>query len=157
MNIRQATIDDARTIALLNQHVQQVHADQKSELYKQAELSDDLVMFYADRLQADNEVIYIAEDDAVAVGYVHTIVRERPENPFVHIRRDVVINAISVNPDYYGTGVADKLTQVVVDLAQEQGIKRIVLDVWDWNTRARRFYEKQGFTTFIHRMEMMLE
>lgn len=157
MNIRQATPDDASIIAQLNLHVQQVHADKKPDLYKQAVLSDDLIAFYEKRLRETTEVIYLAENDGQAVGYVHAIIRERPENFFAHIRRDIVVNEISVNPEYYGTGVADELMQIVIDLAHQHGINRIVLDVWDWNGRAKRFYEKQGFSTYNYRMELMLE
>lgn len=157
MNIRQASWEDARTIALLNQHVQQIHADIRPDLYKQAELSDELIAVYEDWLTDDKGVLYLAEDDGVAVGYIYVMIRKRPESLFTQIRHSILVDQMSVNPDYYGTGVADMLMQCVTDLAQENGIKRVTLDVLDWNIRARKFYEKQGFTTFKHSMEMMLE
>ena len=145
MNTRQATVDDARTIVLLNQHVQQLHAGALPQIFKPAHVSDEFVAFYVERLQSDNESIYLAEEDGQAVGYVHIKIRENPENFYAYARQDVVINEISINPEYYGSGIADQLTQIAVNIAHEHNIKRVILDVWDWNTRAKRFYEKQGF------------
>jgi len=157
MNIRKATVEDARILAQLNCHVQQVHADAEPTLYKPAEVTEAMIAHHIESMNDENGTTFIAEDDGKAVGYIHMVVRDRPENPFRHECRDVLVDAMSVNPEYYGTGVADKLMECAVSLARDYSIKRIILDVWDWNYRARRFYAKQGFRTFNHRMQLMLE
>ena len=157
MNVRHATSDDANTLAELNGHVQQVHVDALPHVFKPDIVDDELVALHTERLNRDDGRYWIAEDDDQVVGYINALVINRPENLFGYARYHILVDAMSVNPEYYGTGVADQLMQVVKDWASEEGIQRIVLDVWAFNERAKRFYEKQGFSTYNYRMELMLE
>ena len=157
MNIRQATIDDAKIIAELNTHVHQVHVDALPDIFKPPAVDDEMVALNIDRMRNEDSVTYIAEDEGQAIGYIYALVLHRPENPFSYERHTILVDAMSVNSDYYGTGVADMLMQSVKDFASEQGVKRIILDVWAFNGRAKRFYEKQGFTTYNYKMQWVLE
>lgn len=157
MNIRRATIDDAEVLAQLNLHVQGVHVKALPQIFKPLVVSDELIAWHRKLLSQDDSAIWIAEDNAQAIGYIYALVIERPENPFKYTRRVILVDAMSVNPDYYGTGVADQLMHAVKGFAKSERIARIILDVWSFNGRAKRFYEKQGFSTFNYRMELMLE
>ena len=157
MKIRKATVEDAKTIAELNMHVQRVHADALPEIFKPAVVDDEMIELNLERLADDEATTFIAEDEGIPVGYIYALVRHRPENPFSYARDFVHVDAMSVNPEYYGTGVADQLMQAVIDLARAHKTTRIILDVWDFNARAKRFYQKQGFSTFNHRMQLILE
>ena len=157
MKIRQATLDDAKIVAQLNTHVQGVHRDALPEIFKPVAIDDEFIALYAELIRKEDSRIFIAEDNGQAIGYINALVHHRPENPFSYERHYILVDAMSVNPDYYGTGVADMLMQSVKDFAIEQGMQKVVLDVWDFNGRAKRFYEKQGFTTYNHRMQLMLE
>jgi len=157
MNIRQATIDDAKTIAELNTHVQAVHRDALPDMFRPPLVDEDIIALYAERIDSEDAATYIAEDEGQPIGYLYAQVHHRPENPYSYERHYILVDAMSVNPDYYGTGAADMLMQSAKDFAQEHGMNKIVLDVWDFNRRAKRFYEKQGFTTYNHRMQLMLE
>lgn len=58
-----------------------------------------------------------------------------------------VLNEIYVAPAHRGTGIADKLLEVVLDVARGQSLPmdRVVLDVAPANARARAFYVRHGF------------
>lgn len=157
MNIRQATVEDAKIIAELNTHVQQVHVDALPSVFKSPVVDEGLIALYANWIRQDNATIFIAEDAGQPIGYIYALLHHRPENPFSYVRDYVLIDQMSVNPEYYGTGVANQLMQAVKDLARMQNVSRITLDVWDFKGRAKRFYEKQGFATFNYRMQLMLE
>lgn len=157
MNIRQATIDDAKVIAELNTHVQSVHRDALPNIFKPAIVDEEMIALNMERMSNEDAVTYIAEDDGQPIGYIYAQVHHRPQNPFSYERHYILVDAMSVNPEYYGTGAADMLMQAVKDFAHQQGMHKIVLDVWDFNGRAKRFYEKQGFTTYNHRMQLMLK
>lgn len=50
-------------------------------------------------------------------------------------------------PDVFGRGYGTEVTRLVIDYAFDQvGLHRLSLDVLDHNHRARRVYEKCGFT-----------
>jgi RimJ/RimL family protein N-acetyltransferase len=48
-------------------------------------------------------------------------------------------------PQFYGRGLGTEATRLAVDYAFEVGVHRIELEVYDFNPRARRVYEKVGF------------
>lgn len=55
------------------------------------------------------------------------------------------INTFWVTERYRGQGLADVLMDVAVDWAKREGFGRLSLHVWKDNSRAVRFYERQGF------------
>ncbi|WP_246530680.1 GNAT family N-acetyltransferase [Streptomyces bathyalis] len=54
--------------------------------------------------------------------------------------------AIYVRPDLLGTGLGRDLAGACLEGAARQGFTRVVLWVIEGNARARRFYERAGFT-----------
>lgn len=57
----------------------------------------------------------------------------------------VDLRSMWVHPDQRGTGAADTLVSCVKSWASEVGAKRVRLQVFDNNGRARRCYERAGF------------
>jgi ribosomal protein S18 acetylase RimI-like enzyme len=47
--------------------------------------------------------------------------------------------------EYHGAGVANELMNFAIAFAKENGYERMYLSVWEYNFRARGFYEKHGF------------
>jgi ribosomal protein S18 acetylase RimI-like enzyme len=47
--------------------------------------------------------------------------------------------------EFHGTGVANKLIDFAFDFARKSGFEIMYLSVWEYNFRARGFYEKHGF------------
>ncbi len=58
------------------------------------------------------------------------------------------IERIYVNQQMKGQGIGKSLIQKTVKLAKESGAKYIWLGVWEHNTEAIRFYEKNGFRRY---------
>lgn len=54
--------------------------------------------------------------------------------------------AIYVRPDMLGTGLGRALTTACMERTAQQGFTRLVLWTIEGNARARRFYERAGFT-----------
>ena len=57
----------------------------------------------------------------------------------------LVIHALGVAADYSGRGFAKQMVRYVIDMAKEQGIKAIRLDVLEGNLPAEKSYVKVGF------------
>ncbi|MBI5931031.1 MAG: GNAT family N-acetyltransferase [Chloroflexi bacterium] len=157
MIIRQATLDDARLLAALSTHVQQVHVEARPITFKPAEVTDELIQFYTDLLPQPDHYIFIVEGDGMAIGYVFVKWVNRPANPFINADHFLHVDQISVNPEARGKGYGKVLMSAVYDLAQQHNIKRITLDVWQFNTSAIEFYLNLGFNPFMQRMELFLE
>lgn len=57
----------------------------------------------------------------------------------------MVIHALGVHPRFGGRGLGAKMVQAAIDIAKEEGMKAIRLDVLKGNEPARRIYVKCGF------------
>lgn len=57
------------------------------------------------------------------------------------------LTTIYLLPEWWGRGRGRALLETCLDRARQRGFARVTLWVLDSNQRARRFYEKAGFTT----------
>ena len=157
LSIRQATIDDAQTIATLNMAVQQLHHQARPGDFKPPSDSADMVKHYQEILQSPNDRILIGEVDGQAVGYVYVRLFRFPENPFTYAVDAVYIDQMSVHHDHRGKGYGRQLVEAVIDLARREDISRVTLNVWLFNVEAIGFYEKLGFSAMSQAMELMVD
>ncbi len=51
--------------------------------------------------------------------------------------------------NYRGLGLGRKMFEKLLSFAREKGFKEIVLDTYQTNINAQRFYEKNGFVSFL--------
>jgi GNAT superfamily N-acetyltransferase len=80
--------------------------------------------------------ILVADRDGTIVG-VATCVRDGAT---------CELRSLYVVPDAWGTGVAKPLMDVALDAMRERGATDATLWVVEANARARRFYEREGWT-----------
>ncbi|MFC6881040.1 MULTISPECIES: GNAT family N-acetyltransferase [Actinomadura] len=76
--------------------------------------------------------------------------RHPPEGPLIG-RSRVELYSIYVAPDHWAAGVGRALMDRVVEECRKAGHDRLVLWVLTTNARARRFYDRAGFTEEGHR------
>ncbi|WP_251976988.1 GNAT family N-acetyltransferase [Salinicola avicenniae] len=63
-----------------------------------------------------------------------------------HLPFDAELQSICVLPSVRRRGVAARLLAWVLDQAERRGAERLLLELRESNTAARRLYERQGFT-----------
>jgi GNAT superfamily N-acetyltransferase len=85
------------------------------------------------------------DDSGEIVGFTHAGPR-RVASPPQYDPEGGEVYAIYVHPDAWGTGAGRALMQAAVDRLATVGRRDICLWVLDDNPRARRFYERFGFT-----------
>ncbi len=157
MKVRLATMEDAGILATLIQDVQGLHADALPDIFKKP---DDVAPFQKDfeeRIFTNpNARIFIAEVDGNPAGYIGAVIIRRPENAYTYAMDFIHIDQISVMPAYRKQGCGRALIQAVFDLARSEGIERITLDTWAFNTEAHQFFARMGFTAFNIRMDTRL-
>jgi ribosomal protein S18 acetylase RimI-like enzyme len=154
MKVRRATPEDAATISALNDTVQRLHADAYPRLFKPPSADTFSAAEVAALLERPEHVILMAETDAIPVGYLYLQVVHRPESLIRHALDLVYIHHISVDDAYQGQGVGSALIAAARDLAREEDITHLELDVWSFNDRALHFFEHQGFTVYNQRLWM---
>ena len=94
-------------------------------------------------LEKENNIFFLAFIENVAVGFAK--VKKYSLNEQIESVAQMELQKIYVLPYYHGIGVGSALMQAVIDLANEISPDYIWLDTHISNTKAIRFYEKNGF------------
>lgn len=103
---------------------------------------------FAQYLADENRILFIAEVDGDATGYTMLVFGE-PADPdaaaAVTVRPTAELSKCYVLARQHGLGVASHLIAQSVQAAHERGAASVWLGVNQYNDRANRFYEKNGF------------
>jgi ribosomal protein S18 acetylase RimI-like enzyme len=146
MDVRRARLEDARAIA-------QVHAETWREAYEHvfgagrlASVSIDARLAQWERiLTAGQSDVFVAVTDGI-VGFVSTGDSRDAD-------AEAELFAIYVRPRAWGTGAGSALMRAGIEAMRLRASGDAVLWVLDDNPRARRFYEREGWTLDGERKE----
>jgi ribosomal protein S18 acetylase RimI-like enzyme len=146
MDVRRARLEDARAIA-------QVHAETWREAYEHvfgagrlASVTVDARLAQWERILATGQSdVFVASADGI-VGFVSTGDSRDAD-------ADAELFAIYVLPRAWGTGTGSALMRAGIEAMRLRASGDAVLWVLDDNPRARRFYEREGWTLDGERKE----
>jgi GNAT superfamily N-acetyltransferase len=94
-------------------------------------------------LADERSVFLVAEIDGVLAGYAK--ITFGACEPGITAERPVELNRLYSHQKYLGQGVGQGLMDACFERARERGSDVMWLGVWEYNPRAQRFYEKNGF------------
>ncbi|MHB8510149.1 MAG: GNAT family N-acetyltransferase [Candidatus Dormibacteria bacterium] len=150
--VREATVDDAASLAAVYQESAVHHVRLDPSVYTMPE-SDRLELRYRERFGArprdpDEWAILVAEFRGTVVGYIE-LRRRRPDGEPRMVRDQVSVETdIAVLDEYRGRGVGSQLVAAGEAWAVDHGADLILLDVHVANTDAIRFYQdRHGYRT----------
>ena len=142
--IRAAVHGDEQHLTVLNGFVQGLHVASRPDSFKPS-TQEEVVEWFSGLLRNPSARMWIAEDAGAAVGYVLTMVQERPENPFCRLHRWCEIDQIAVDPGSRRRGVATALIQKAIMEAAVEGLAEVELCTWSFNVEAQSLFKKFGF------------
>lgn len=148
MITRPATVADARGIASAHARAWQAgYTDAFPTEFLDAIDVDDWTSRRRGRISGliPPAAIYVAVDDQRILGFTHVGPARFDDDE----RRESGIGevwAIYVDPDHWSSGVGSALMRTALAHLTGTGFAKIRLWVLSGNTRARRFYERCGFT-----------
>ncbi len=151
MEIREATLDDFPALTALEAEIQQQHVEGEPGLF----LPDGLfsratyAAYFADPNQA---VLLGMSSDGEAVGYLHYEIVDKPQSEYLLAQQYVHVHALSIKTEHRRKGYGEELLEYVVQLAKDQGIPGVRLEVWAFNEGAQAFYRRRGFRTLMHKL-----
>jgi diamine N-acetyltransferase len=96
-----------------------------------------------EELADEKSVFLIAEIDGKAAGYAKLVIGSIEDG--IIAERPVELNRLYSHQEYLGKGVGQNLMDACFERAQKHGHDVMWLGVWEYNPRAQRFYEKNGF------------
>lgn len=94
-------------------------------------------------LADDRNIFLVAEIGGEPAGYAKLIVGASEEG--VTAERPIELNRLYSHQRFLGQGVGQALMDACFERAKQEDRDVMWLGVWEYNPRAKRFYEKNGF------------
>lgn len=94
-------------------------------------------------LADDKSIFLIAELDGEAAGYSKIVIDNI--EPGITAERPIELNRLYSHQRFLGQGVGQQLMDACFERAKQEDRDVMWLGVWEYNPRAQRFYEKNGF------------
>jgi ribosomal protein S18 acetylase RimI-like enzyme len=147
IEIRRATVDDAKLLTDLSYttfwdafaHHPKNAPDDLAHYMRQAFSLEQIVAELAD----EKNVFLIGEIDRKAAGYAKLVIDNI--EPGITAERPVELARLYSHQEYIGKGVGQDLMDACFERAIRHDHDVMWLGVWEYNPRAQRFYEKNGF------------
>ena len=153
INIRKAEKSDYIPFRNLMVQLQQHHINLRPDVYKITDqfFSEDE---YAKLLKTSQIILAINNDEII--GAVCYNIREMKAD-IIHSFKCLWISDLIVDESHRGKGIGTMLMEKVKEVAKENGVDRVQLNVNALNSGAIKLYEKQGFTPEMVKMEYILK
>ena len=135
---------------------QRLHANHLPHIFKDVSPVMPKVFFEEILKDLDKDIL-VAMDGEAIVGFALLRVNQAPPFESVQSRTYTYIDDFGVLESFQGNGVGRKLLEACKEWAKEKNSEHLELTVWDFNERARSFYEALGLTTVTRRMSLPLK
>jgi ribosomal protein S18 acetylase RimI-like enzyme len=100
----------------------------------------------AEQVNNDGSQFYFAVLDGDVIGYLK--INTGHEQTEIKDVQGLEIERIYVLKAFHGQSVGQELYEKALEIAAEGGVNYVWLGVWEKNSRAIRFYAKNGFVPF---------
>jgi ribosomal protein S18 acetylase RimI-like enzyme len=145
--IRQATVEDAKILTDLAYttfwdafaHHPKNAPDDLNHYMRQAFNQEQIASELADA----KNIFLIAEIDGEAAGYSKIIIDNI--EPGITATRPVELSRLYAHQKHLGQGIGQTLMNACFERARAENCDVMWLGVWEYNPRAQRFYERNGF------------
>ena len=140
MEIRDMESKDYPEIDRLMKELHELHVKGRPDLYTELEHPYSREEF--EKIVSDPEIIAIlAEEKSVVIGLCIGTLRKK--SGMVEMKT-MYIEDLIVDRNFREKGIASQLYEEMEERGRNTGAKRLDLMVWEFNSDAKRFYEKQG-------------
>ena len=152
MVIRMAQASDLPRVNELRRQVNDVHVAGKPEMFRPG-FTEALQQHVYTLYGSEGHDILVAETEQGIVGFACIKLVDRPETPYRRAQRYLDVDEFGVDERCRRQGIGRALFARIREVAQERGVQRIELNMWEFNEGALRFYEAIGFSTYRRYME----
>jgi ribosomal protein S18 acetylase RimI-like enzyme len=142
--VRAAEADDAPALAELNRFVQDFHRAHEPAVYTDPEPAE-VVARFTSQLGSGDVRFWVATVQGVVVGYVAVLTESWDAHLFCRARAWREVDQIGVHPDWRRRGIARALLRVAAEDAERDGVDRLLLSSWSFNTGAQEAWRHLGF------------
>ena len=145
LSVRTALEADLHGVLLLVGQIQQQHTERIPEEFLADPDQDGLRDFLQHKIDNENQVLLVAEQDEALVGYLWCEIQHYPLSLFRPARSQLYIQHVCVDELCRQQGIATALFEQVYICAKDNGVSKVGLDTWAGNDAAQAFFRRQGF------------
>lgn len=153
VSVRLAAEGDLERVNELRKQVNDLHVSGVPAVFKPG-FPDELRNYIHEIMADPRKEIVVAEFSGQICGFAVLNHITRPETPFMYERDFLDIDELAVDTGFRRRGVGKALLRFARSFAESQGIRRIELNMWEFNRDALSFYEAGGFRTYRRYMEI---
>lgn len=155
--IREAVPGDYAALLPITDEVHGLHVAAHPAIFQPVERATSLPQAHFDNLlSGDTATIQVAEIAGAIVGFAIFHVFDTPSYELLVPRRIVFIDSMVVTEAQRGKGIGEALVRAAIEWGRAHGATTLELTVWEFNQRARAFYERLGLTTIYHAMQRQI-
>lgn len=145
--IRRATVKDTEALAILSR---QTFFDTFTGTCTEEDMQQFLQEYFnVEQVKAElcneNDFFFLAEIDGIPAGYLR-MMEDYSNFELMKKWKALELKRIYVDKKFHGKGIAQQLINFVESFAKQNEYEVVWLGVWEHNGRAKRFYEKSGFS-----------
>jgi GNAT superfamily N-acetyltransferase len=145
--IRRARLEDHAEACRLTDALDELHRDRLPWMFKTPDAQPRSEAYFSELLSRDDSAVFVADAGQV-VGIAFGFLRSAPDFPVFRPQRWGVLDGLVVDPTWRRRGIGQRLMHAVEQWALESGAPWVELNVYEFNTEARRFYEALGYLPF---------
>lgn len=153
--IRRAENSDMEAVNALLYQVHALHSEGRPDIFKHGVkkyTDEELAVIFSD----DNTPVYVFDCGGKVLGYVFCIYKITEDGSSLCRRKTLYIDDLCVDADARGKNVGRTLYEYAAETARKNGCDSVTLNVWDFNSGAKAFYEKMGMKPLKTIMEQIL-
>jgi ribosomal protein S18 acetylase RimI-like enzyme len=143
---------DYHELAKLNETVQTWHHIHFPDEFKPFDIKE-IASAFEEMIRNDNSFAFLAKYQDNTIGYLLGFVKVRKDSAFQYEKAIFYIDQVAVIQEFQKKGIGEKLLEEAYHLADRMRIQEIQLDFWQGNELAERFFSKNGFGIFNHKMK----
>ena len=147
--VRTAVVDDSNDVYRLLRVIADLHREGRPDMFPNL-ISKYTVDEVEERLSKENSGVFVAEVNDVVAGYVFCdIIKEGSGNT-------LYVDDLCVDPEMRNMCIGKRLMDVAADYGRKSQCAQLMLNVWEFNRNAVKFYENYGLKTRSRHMDMPL-
>ena len=154
INLRPAEKNDYPQLKKLMVQLQQHHVNLRPDVYKMSE--DFFTEDTFDKLLAECNILLAVEENGEISGAVSYSIMDMKAS-IIHPFKSLWISDLVIEENHRRQGIGSMLMDKIKQIAKENNVDRIQLNVNALNSGAIELYEKLGFTPEMIKMEYILK
>jgi ribosomal protein S18 acetylase RimI-like enzyme len=156
MNIRNACIEDFDQINDLFWESDLFHYNKEPYIYEKTDEGHRSKNYIESLINTEDNVFIVMEIDSKIIGFLYAYEEIKGKLLIHKKRRYMVLDNIVIKENYQNKGYGNKLINYFIEYSKKKKYNDIILNVYSFNEKAIKMYEKLGFTELMKNMILKL-